>query len=501
LLQQEKKDRKLVPRWRDFQTTLALGELGIPKLKAGVADDLLISDKTAEWADSRTVWHAGDAISVAYAAGKEHEAQDVARFIVERQDSAPALLVRKAKALLESEHKRGSDDVVDAEEERIDSGIHEARTRLLAEPRNSILWVELARLYTLLALGDRAARAMRVACQLSPENRFVLRAASRFFLRNNEASTAQRLLRQAASTQRDPWLLAAELGIAAASGLEPQFVRPARRLLADDSISEFSKTELASALATLEFDNGKSRVGKQLIRSSLISPTENSVAQAVWAARHIGGLEVETHKLDVPRSFEARAYKLFQNLEWEAALRKATAWFKDQPFSSRPAIFASFISSSILEKYDQSIDILNASLRANPTDTALKNNLIFALINIGRLDEAEQLLRAIRFESVEPPSTVTLRATQGLLLFRRGFPDNGRLLYRDAMDEASRLGLKNYRALAAIFLAREELICRSDHSAAALKQAVEEAGKVPDEEVPYVLSRVLKLAEQTVRRA
>src|SRR5690242_21067869 len=54
-------------------------------------------------------------------------------------------------------------------------------------------------------------------------------------------------------------------------------------------LAGFDSSELASALATEELEAARARHARRLFEQALTAPTENTVAQATWAAT-VGGL-------------------------------------------------------------------------------------------------------------------------------------------------------------------------------------------------------------------
>jgi tetratricopeptide (TPR) repeat protein len=337
---------------------------------------------------------------------------------------------------------------------------------------------------------------MTTAASLAPDNRFVVRSAARLFLHEHDAPTALKIIRRAAGAKRDPWLLAAEIATASASQSAALFAKIGTNRNEDDSISPFTRTELSSALATLEMENGKTRKARQLFRKSLEGPNENSVAQVEWANRTIGGLELDKGLLAVPRTFEASANLNLGAGKWNYAIADGLEWLRDQPFSKRPAVFTSYVVS-LTEDYERSIGILKKSLNANPNDPMLINNLVFALGSANRLYEAESALRRIDIADSKGLSAITLAATAGLLLFRRGFPDRGREFYELAISRATAQGNSKYRVMASLYLAREELIASTTIAETAVNRALVDASKIEDNEVAFIAGQVRKLEAST----
>lgn len=488
----EKKDRKVIPRWRDSRTTTALAELnslGCARKLEGA--EIFFRDKTYQWKQSQTIFHASDLISAAAVLGRNEDAQEAAKFLADHSSECRQATLRLAMRILHPEsHLTLLPPLYDVNTEDAQKQIHSLRKRLHDEPRNSIIWTDVARQYTTIGQNDHAARAMRIACALAPTNRFVLRSASRFFLHYGDARHAYRLLRNAETTHRDPWLLAAEMTLASESAAPQPHVKIARRIVEDANFSPFSTTELASALGTLELEAGRDRKAKQLFRRSLTLPTENSVAQAEWAASQLAGLEVDVNQFQVPRIFEAKAWDSVNRCDWDLALTSAIDWLRDQPFSTRPAVFASYIASTVLEKYDESVRIIRSSLISNPADPLLKNNLAFALASSGRVDEAEAELASVDSENPADLPDVTLMATKGLVCFRKGQTEQGRTLYLRAIELARRRFMYKHAALATVYLAREEVIANTPLKTQALQRAVSESKSHSYNDVLAVLSRI-----------
>jgi tetratricopeptide (TPR) repeat protein len=312
------------------------------------------------------------------------------------------------------------------------------------------------------------------------------------FLHEHDASTALRIIRRASGAKRDPWLLAAEIAVASASEAPSLLAKIGTHRNADENVPLFARTELSSALATLEMESGKTRTARQLFRQSLKCPNENSIAQVEWANRQIGGLEIEKKALRVPKSFEASAQVGLVEGEWDDALAEGSKWLRDQPFSKRPAIFTSYVAS-LLEDYDRSINILQDSLQLNPNDPGLINNMAFALASANRLHEAEKLLNRIDRSQISDTQAITIAATRGLLLFRNGYPDQGRELYQLAMKRASIQGVLKYRIMADLYLAREEVIAGTPSADSIAVKVLADASKITDKDVSLVAEQVRKL--------
>lgn len=305
----DQRDRRIVPRWRDHQTTLALGELSDSKSfsRASGSDSEALARRASEWRHTPTIWHAADLLSSAFVLGVADQFSDAVNFIRGNRNLAPRPLIELADKIANPPKEPPLRNPEMMEEETVRRLVHRVRLRLRSEPRNAIQWVELARLYTLLGESARALKSMGIATELGGDNRFVVRSAARLFLHEHDAGRALRTIRNASGAKTDPWLLAAEIAVASAARSPSLLAKVGRRRNEDSALSEFERTELSSALATLELESGKNRQARQLFRRSLAAPNENSAAQAEWANGQIGGLELRGSLVDVPRSFEVHA--------------------------------------------------------------------------------------------------------------------------------------------------------------------------------------------------
>lgn len=499
------RDRNIIPRWRDFRTTIAIGELtpaGAPPSEALPGGDFL-AEKITAWRDNRTASFASELVGAAFFLGRQAEAEEAAKFLLSNGVDAPgparALAGRLLRLIGGSVPAAAPPEAKPVIKEQVYGRIHRLRRRLREDPRNAILLVDLAREYTLLGLEEKALNAMGLALKLSPTNRFVLRAAARMYVHYDREDLARRILLRADSTPHDPWLIAAEAAVASKMGRSPEFVRAARRMLEDASFSPAQVSELAGAMGTLEFINGRTQAARKLFRKSLITPTDNSVAQAEWAARHQVGIEVSPTELLAPRVYEARAWDYHTRHRWRETVEESWRWLHDQPFSETPALFGSFVAGSVLDDHMESERIVRVSMLANPTETSLINNLAFSLAMQGRIAEAELELAKVRLEEVaDHRNKITLAATTGLIRFRRGDAERGRELYLSAYENAKGPENVRYRAAAAFHLAREEMLAGTTEMQRAMEradQAVKALGH-DDDDIRVLYARIRDMWEQ-----
>lgn len=485
------KDRRVIPRWRNFRTTADTGELdGVRVAPQMLEDGGFFGEKIRAWEEAKSVETAAELVAAALVLGRGGEAAEAARLILSSTSDATPAVQSLARTLLrpgrEAEALDEAGGEAEVREEMLRLRARTLREQLVETPRNAFLWVDLARVYATLGQAVHAMRAMDRALKLLPSNRFVLRSASRLFVHLDEPDRADDMLRRREVTRVDPWVLAAEIGVATVAGRSSPFVKTARQILESAGRPPSHTAELASAIATLELEAGNLREARRLFRQSLADPNDNAVAQAGWAARRLSGIEVPPKLLEVRRSFEARAFKDFYAGWWKGALRNAENWLLDEPFSSRPAVLGSYVAMVAVEDYRLAEAFVRRGLSANRDDPVLLNNLVVALADQGSLREAESVFSKISSPGHGRAETALL-ATEGLLHFRRGELDRGRALYRMAMERAEDEAM---RARAALHLAREEILAGTGEAEPALRRAGVEAAGVERPDIRQLLDRL-----------
>lgn len=227
-------------------------------------------------------------------------------------------------------------------------------------------------------------------------------------------------------------------------------------MIKEQSLRPDQISELGLALATNEMEHGNSKLAKRLIDRSLVDPTENAVAQVTWLETTTNSdFDVSGVADTLPDAWEARTFELFEKKEWMKSCEEAMRWLCDQPFSSRPAVHGSYVAATFLEDYELALRFSELGYRANSTDVIVANNYAVALAETGRVDEAAKVLSdALRGNSAA--WRWTLRATEGLLLYRQGNIEAGRRAYGEARSWFSGKNDERTALLAAVYQAREE---------------------------------------------
>lgn len=464
--------RRVIPRWRDFTTAAALGELSPPKPSTSVID---IPDGlraiTNLWKSRQTEAIAGELLSAAWLQGAREQAAEAAQFLLRRDSTAQPLTKDFAQTVLgELEADTSQQPNADYMAVLNRNAVRSIRAALRLYPNDALGWCELARYYTIIGKREKARRCIIVAIGLAPNSRYILRSAARCLIHLDEIDVALDVLTKSPRTRVDPWLLAAQ--VAAGNILEkpPRFYRQAKDLIKSASISSFHIAELNAALATVEMSAGNDKPARKMFNAALVDPTENVTAQAWWAKRRLG-MPIDPGLLSLPRSFEANTRALVLTEKWHAAATAAEQWLDDEPFSSSPAIELSFILSVAFDEHDRAETILRRALVASPGDLLVLNNLAFALAHLGKLEEAASLLSKAYLEDAKPGTLVAITATSGLLNMRSGNIAEGRRFYQAAIELARKHQLERHAALATVFLAKEEKHAMTESSQHAVAEA------------------------------
>jgi tetratricopeptide (TPR) repeat protein len=327
-------------------------------------------------------------------------------------------------------------------------------------PRDAIAWVDLARMYTVLGLNEQAEKAIRIACNLAPQNRFVIRSAARFYAHIGEMDRAHDLVLSSGACKYDPWLAASEVALATLAKRYPRSATTGLGMISGGDFSDFDITELATAIGTLDFMNGQNHKAKKLVRRALVAPNDNSLAQAKWISRTMSGLpiDVKVSEFQIPRQFEASAYETFSLGQWRESLSASLNWCKDEPFSSRAAQMACYIAGALLEDYDFCVRIANFGLVANPEDEMLINQRAFCFASLDRIDLATEELARLKGATLTDNGRITWYANHGLVAFRSGRIDEARVWYLKAADLAASVENARYYTTALLYWAREEAL-------------------------------------------
>ncbi len=488
--------RRVIPRWRDFATTSALGELGTirPRSKPlTLRADL--TDAKETWATTKNRITAGELLAAALIERDWPAVIDAAVYLSKDEVQVPPFTKEVARQALSWADNRVSYPLIKANAHELpafDPRIIGVLRRTLANFQFSpIHWVELGLAYTIIGKAEKAEKAIFTALSLAPNDRFVLRCATRFFLHREAPAIAKRILSKSPRTPNDPWLLAAHMSVADIMNEDAKLHRQARGFFAAQATNPFHLSELGSALATSELKSGNDRKARKFFDQAMVAPTENAVAQAMWAKNKVSIGSLDT-LLDLPFSFETNARRLIQAEEWDNALTEAKGWQNDEPFSARPAILGSFLASIAQEDFATSEYIARRGLIANPDEPTLINNLTYALACAGKITEAKNILDHLSRTDLSVEENVALTATEGLIEYRSGNPERGRSMYQQTIKLASEHKLTSHYLRALLHFAREEVRIQSPGAERLARESTDLAERNGTPEIKLTLSKLRK---------
>ena len=488
--------RRVVPRWRDSEIVRGIAEeipvpSGLPPRVTAKSKESL--DKKLEiWRSNPSIGMAADIVGAAFLSGRFEPAKEAAKYLLGSESTIPRELVSLAELILGSRESNSRRALVTSPKEEI----RNARTRLRNHFENPILLVDTARHFSALGQNEKALRFINAALHLAPNHRFVLRAATRLLVHVDDPDAALRILRRAPSTPGDPWLVSAEISVAAVAGRKSTLLSRGATILKEGRFAPSQITELASAIATSELSHGKNRVAKRLFADSFVSPNDNAIAQIEWANRREGlGFDVDQKIREVPRTFEAEFWVNYEHRNEARSKQLVREWAIDEPFSSRPVVMGTFLGG-VYGDYQMGLELGEAGLIANPDDEQIVNNLAFIEASQGNLAAAWQRIRGLAND--KSPHFV---ANIGLLAYRMGEIERGRKCYQAAIRLSKLARQPQTESLATLFFAREALLAADPQAAKIAEAAARVAAKNEATSVKVVWERLRSQIESGKHQA
>jgi len=341
------------------------------------------------------------------------------------------------------------------------------RARIRTNRSDPFAWVELSRQYAIIGEKERAKKAMTVAAQLCKNHRWVSRVAARAFIHLGEPDRALSIINRNQLTKIDPWLVATEMATARKAEKQTKLWKTAKNML-NSKFSPINISELASSVATNEIISGSNKKAKAFFKQSLIKPNQTSLAQAKWAERshNLKNLVDFSIGLDTG-AYEANYWEAYNKKDMVFALAQAQAWFMEEPFSSGPPIAISYIAS-LLDDYELIRRATERGLKANPSNVTLRLNKVFSWIaltdfsiqNEKTAKQIEDNIRELRqiLNGNDQMSAAHAMANFGMLLYRTGYPEEGKARYEAAADYFHANG-RAAEAILTVNHLREALIC------------------------------------------
>ena len=476
----EIEERCVIPNWRDYKRTLQLGELGSSN-KSFSTLELNINRSIHDWKNIKNIGTAADLINSSFVSGiVNQDVKDAIDYVNSDKEKSSSSLLDLGNILNGQNsntnnilnHSLLEIDINTVEEFQafinnkfLHKLIHRTKKLTREELMNPIIWVELSRLYSIKGNEKKSEKSMLTALHLAPNNRFVLRSASRLFIHIGNYEKALYYLKKSENIKSDPWLISAHIATSSLMGRFSPFVKDGKELIKSNNFSNFDLTELSSSLGTLEFSNGSLKKAKIFFEKSMLSPNDNSLAQLEWISKEDHRFQINPFIFNqVNNPFEAKALDSFTKGHWKNALDNSIKWLLDMPFSKRPALLSSYIASSIIKDKNAAIILCQAGLQANPNDPSLLNNIIYSIITSENFDNSSILDSLINkffnidIKSLPDETKITHLATLGLIAFKSNNTEMGIKYYKNAIENATVLRKDYLKKIAIINLTNELIV-------------------------------------------
>lgn len=493
-------DRHVVPRWRFSKDAARAPEILSPQQTqtsdADYSGDVAV--RLQDFIRMPSIGTAADLLGTAMIAEDQQSIEITIRYILDNAEEAPIPLLKLAKNLSGG---GGSDQRAElTTASRVAIKIAETRNLLEMNPRSAALWSDLARCQAILGQDEKAERTMKVALQLAPQSRWILRSAVRLLLhignsKNGKKELAHMILARSPLTVHDPWLMASEVATAQVISSNPKFWKQAKTLVNNSSIRPVNRSELAAAIATVEMASGNNKIAKKLFHQSLIDPTENVLAQAKWAEPRVrDNFNLNAKVKATPDAYEACFRQKYTDGQMVSALRTVENWLEDEPFSYMPTAMKSYVAC-LLDDYDTAIKTINSFKAGDAEDHGLSNNRDFAEISKGEIfaDQSEvirihnHIQRRLQANGSDMTQAL---ANAGLLEYRLGNLNEGRQFYELAMATSNKLNEPRQTAAAAMYHAREAVLAGAEWADEVLKNSHVLAEQVKNPQIKYYMRKI-----------
>lgn len=467
-------NRQTLPRCLDYFTACSLGlQRLIRKREKDFVEAGIRPESIKEWRENPDIYTAVDLLAEAIIVKnfKSGEAIKAANYILSKAPVWSKLIRELANHFLEP---KLSNKIIFNEITPIDvryENIGNLKKSVRMYQFNPIAWSDLALSYATLGQDEKARFAIRVALNIGKNNRFILRSAARCYMHMKDPEKAVAILHRSGLHRFDPWIASAEIAVSESSGLKSKIITKAKHLVRDDNLTQFSRSELAAGIGTLELKGGSVSRAKDFMRQAISDPTENALAQAEWIANEIG---IDIPKIvqlgnKVPASYEMQTRHQYHEKHFVESLEAAKMWSNFQQLSSSPIMVSTFLAAVCLDKDEEAINIIEKLLPAQMNNPGIINNYAFSLIRTGKVEEAVKELKKLKKYKLSDEQKLVNSATQGLVAFRTEKFDEGRKLYSKAITGFERINNLYSATIALYFWAVEEKRIGSEFAQSRIK--------------------------------
>jgi tetratricopeptide (TPR) repeat protein len=440
---QTNKRSRVIPKWLEYPKAIKKGELVVQRRTPFVvnkATKKCIQIDLDEFKANQTPEMACRLMGAGIVIGDNQLARDMAVFLVKKGGWVDSLSIKLADKILNI----GSDIEQVSE---ADVRISHLRKWISEYPNSAIAWIELSRAFTIKGQDEKAKRAAKIALQLAPYDRYIVRCAVRLFLHTSDFDIAWHYIKRASKHHFDPWIKATEVNVALISEHNtPDIKKFILQNLSGDQLFHYS--ELFESAGYLELNSGNDRKAKKHLRLAWTKPSDNVITHAEWLLRNKIPWMRESTVLEFDRSLEAKTWINYVDLKLDKAIEAAREWELEEPYSKYPFVVGSSIACDAGNP-ELGAEIAKRGLQVNPHDRTLYNNLCYTLLRAGKVEEAGKYINKLKVKK-GMDSDLFCQATIGLYEFKNKNIIVGRQAYLDVIDQFKQNG--QYELLGKAFL-------------------------------------------------
>ncbi|MCK4359096.1 MAG: hypothetical protein KAW92_10235 [Candidatus Cloacimonetes bacterium] len=476
----------VIPKWLEFSKASKSLSLSIPR-----KNPFIISKKTkkklyndyTEFKKFPSAHVATDLMGSAIVIDKIELAKEIAKYVIKCKNLKKPTLDLAYKILNPNDKNKK----VNLE---LEIQIAEIKKKINKYPKNAIYWIDIGRLYTIKGQWNQAEKAIVIALNLSPTDRYIVRCGVRFFLHIKKYDFAWFYLNKATSNSSDPWLKATELNV---SFLVKKKIKNLKRLntnlISYDKLFHYS--ELIESFGMLEVFSGNNKKAKNNFKLAWSNPSENVITHGEWVIRNLFPNLLQSSNLNFEESLEAQSWRQYFELNLSKAIQYVKEWELEEPYSTNPFLLGSSIAISA-DNPIESINFINRGLDSNPDDFLLLNNKCFALIKAGKINDAQKLSNKYP-KYLENDNKVFFLATKGLLEFKKGNINQGRELYQESIQLCKKNNYTKLYVKAYLNLALAEAESVTKKSKETIEIALKLSKNINEPDIFFIRKKIKKL--------
>lgn len=437
-------DRNVIPRWRspivaDSWEIAAARDIGNTPLL-----DTMFADELGLWRAEGTVAAAVDIYDTGILlSDKKLQAEGMGPILRNSSQVPPPLIYDIRRSLAKEESlpvRRMRLSRFESNEAYRRRTIALLKRRAVEHPRDVLNLLETARLYVLSGQGVNAERYIQRALYLAPNNRLVLRSATQYYKLVGDLNEILPALRTNDVGRYDPLIQSSEIAASDLAGRGSRFASAALKNLKGLRDVSLRQSELALAVATIEYGAGTAqRRVFQMVRAGIAHGTENAQAQAVWlgeqAERPLGALMPTLQLSD--NAYEAKALALFEGERYAEAAQQTILWLQDQPFEPDAICLLCNCYAVYLHNAGDALPFARSARVLHADNWAVQNAILLVFVGSGNLVEAAETLNILNRLSTTQIIQAYYYAGLGMFLYAKQDTIKGAENYTRAIDSAS----------------------------------------------------------------